>query len=229
MPILDAVSTTSFDWAQLLLPAVIAFGAAWAGAYFAFRFQNSSAREDRITSQIDAINAAAMTLGQMQNELSIYKRQIIDPYEGYDHKAIAMQPSVLGDCSALILHCETLSFLCETDFRQVPIEVGYTNTLFRRAVGMIDDRTNHHRFIVQPRMAAAVPASTPLTDAIIEKALGVDQKRQQEGLTESMELYVSESLKQIDKCISDLKAAGNALYEKGRVITIEMENKDRQD
>ncbi len=72
MPFQSLGSDTSYDWigllVQILLPGLIAFGAAWAGAYFAFRYQNKKAEEDKTTSEIAAINKAEITLGQMQNE-----------------------------------------------------------------------------------------------------------------------------------------------------------------
>lgn len=164
------------EFLALMLTAAIAFGAAWAGAYFAFRFQNQKEEERKTTSEIDAINSSMVTLGQMNNELSAYKRQVIDPYPNTPLRAIAMRPSDLGDCSHLVLHGDALSFLCETNHRQVPATVGYTFTLFRRAVSTIVQRATHHIDVIQPAMAARENPWAPITNEIVDELLTVDQR-----------------------------------------------------
>lgn len=216
------------EFLTLLLPAAIAFGAAWAGAYFAFRFQNQKEAERKTTSEIDAINSAMVTLGQMNNELSAFKRQVIDPFVHFPLRAIAMVPSDIGDCSHLVLHADALSFLCETDHRQVPLTVGYTYTLFRRAVSMIDQRTTHHINVIQPAMAARDKPRAPITDEIVDNLLTADQRAIQESLTDSMVFYVDDALKQIDTCVDELGTAGTALYEKGRTVRTRMQNDQDQ-
>ena len=211
------------EFLALLLPAAIAFGAAWAGAYFAFRFQNQKEEERKTTSEIDAINSTMMTLGQMKNELSAYKRQIINPYLSMPLMAFTMVPSDFGDCSHLVLHSDSLSFLCETDHFQVPSDVGYTYILFRRALNMIVQRTNHHVSVIQPALAKRDDPRAPITDEIIDELLTADQRALQEGFTDSMVQYVDDALKQIDTCADILVAAGKALYEKGRSVAFKMQ------
>jgi hypothetical protein len=212
------------EFLTLLLPAAIAFGAAWAGAYFAFRFQNQKQEERKTTSEIDAINSTMVTLGQMNNELSAFKRQVIDPFVHLPLRAIAMLPSDIGDCLHLVLHADALSFLCETDHRQVPVTVGYTYTLFRRAVSMIDQHATHHINVIQPAMAERDDPLAPITDEIINELLTADQRALQESLTDSMVQYVDDASKQIDTCIDELNTAGKALYEKGRTVTTRLQN-----
>ncbi len=222
-------SDTSYDWiglfVQVLLPGLIAFGAAWAGAYFAFRYQNKKVEEQETTSEIAAINMVVITLGQMQNALANYKKQILDEHPANPLRAFSMQPATIGNYSHLVLHSDSLAFLCETDHRQVPMTVGYMNTQFHRAVAAIDDRNNHHLTVVQPKMAAfAAPPATALTDAIVLRALGIDQKRIQESYTDNMYLQVESALDDIQKCKNDLQAAAKTLYPKGRTVTSRIEN-----
>ena len=224
---------TSIAWlpmfVQILLPAAIAFGAAWAGAYFAFRFQNQKEEARKTTSEIDAINSAMVTLGQMNNELSSYQRQIINPYLNSPVRAISMRPSELGDYSHLVLRGDTLSFLCETDYRQVPVTVGYTQTLFSRATSTIIDRTAHHIQVIQPAMATRADPHAKISEEIIDQFLTADQKLLQVSLTDNMVQYTDDALKQIETCIDELGAAGKALYEKGRTITVRMQFDQNQD
>lgn len=210
------------DFLQFLLPAVAAVAAAFFGAYFAFRFQNQKAQEEKITSQIDAINRTMLVLGQMKPELLQYKNQVIGPYVDKPLRAFSMRPSNMVNWSHLALNSDTLSFLCETDYRQVPMTVGSTNTLFHKAALTINQRTAHHIDVVQPLMAKVAPLGTPLTNELIERGLGVDQKILQESHTDNMILYVQDALKAIEKCVKELEAASKDLYEKGRTVTFQM-------
>ncbi len=215
----------SIDWIgllfQFLTPAAVPFSAAWAGAYFAFRFQNQKEEERKTTSQIEVINSTTITLSQMHKELSGYKRQIITPHLSKPLMAFTMVPSDFGDLSHLVLHSDSLSFLCETDHFQVPSNVGYTYILFRRALNMIVQRTNHHVNVIQPALAKRDEPRAPITDELIDELLTADQRGLQEGLTRGMVQYVDDVLKEIDTCAELLLAAGIALYEKDRVVTYE--------
>ncbi len=64
----DSIQPSLMEFSKFLarlLPAAIAFGAAWAGAYFAFRFQNQIEEERKTNSDIDVINITMITLAQI--------------------------------------------------------------------------------------------------------------------------------------------------------------------
>ena len=212
------VSSPNYAWVWPFSRTLLA---TFAGAAVAILLQNWRDKLNRKTAEVAVLNRTTIALGQMQNELINYRQQAIEPFLDTHVPFIEMQPMIIGNLTHLRLHADDFVFLCETEHRQVPLQVGNTDLIFIRAAAAIETRTNYHMKEFQPRLASAFERSETPTVEEIQQKIGVVPVTMLRSHTDAMQLYVDEALKQIDKCIALLKKTGKAIYGKGRVITIE--------
>ena len=218
----DTATVTEYVW---LWPFVRTLIATFVGATLAFILQNYRSRRQERTEETRTFNRTAVSLGQMQNELLNYKDQAITPFMETNIPYVEMRPSLLGDLTHIRLHADQLAFLCETDDRQIPFQVGYTDSLFIRAIGAIDERATYHLSEFQPEMPKHFKVTDKPTIDEIEAALGPVVMATLKSHTEAMVIYVDSALKEIKTTLQLLRVSGKERYGKGKTVTVERRTK----
>ena len=129
--------------------------AAFAGSWYAFRLSDSAKARSTVREQVAAVNRAQFVLIQQVNALKLIQSQTIEPVRLHPGRFLAMRPQLPmhGACSRLDL--DSLSFLLETDDRELLFHLLIEQERFETIVQAMNERSRLHLEVVQPKLAAA--------------------------------------------------------------------------
>ena len=190
-----------------IITAIATLAAAYFGALFAFKFQERNEDRKIKASNIAAGNRAMFLLLRQFNELSVVKKQIIDPHREHPAKFVVMRPSLPLNYENLRVEVNSLSFLLETKHRQILMDLLIEENRFHTALQTVNERSKLHLQEVQPILEKA---------GIVE---GGDYSLQQleEALGNRLFIQISratdEMLDHVDSGIKSLLEMGDKLYE----------------
>lgn len=137
------------------VPALVTLLAAYFGAKFAFDFQRNREIEAEKTKNLVNGNLAIFKLISMLNTLLAYQKQIIQPFRNKPTAFLEMSPTLQLTKEDITINIETLSFLLDTDDRNLIGEIAVERERFKSALDAINERSVVHRQEAQPLLAAA--------------------------------------------------------------------------
>ena len=140
---------------EALQPAVVPLGAAFLGAWLAFRLEDNARARQTVRDQVEAVNKALFVLIRQVNSLINTQTQIINPHREDPDCYINMRPSLPKASGSPTLDLDSLSFLLETDDRNLLGELLVEQERFEAALQAMNERSRYHLEILQPRMEAA--------------------------------------------------------------------------
>jgi len=175
------------------------------GAKLAFSYQIHKEAEEERRKQITAGNLAIFKVSTMISQLFSYKIQVIDPYKDRTMRFIEMPPTVNKFDSITPVELDTLSFLFQSEERNLLGEISAIQSHYFSIGETIKDRSEHHRFEVQPMLdeAGVVEGHEYLLDDI-QKILG-------ERVFAIIVKSTDETIEHVEGCIVDLVSAGKRL------------------
>jgi hypothetical protein len=149
--------------------------AAFAGSWYAFRLTDHARGRETIATNVAAVNRAQFALIQRYNLLKVFRRESIDPVRTDEPRYVNMRPTLpLRELSAP-LDLNSLSFLLETDDRDVVIHLLIEEHRFETARQAINERFRLHIEEVQPRLAAGrIKEKSAFREDELVEALGED-------------------------------------------------------
>lgn len=153
--------------------AVATLVAAFAGAWWAFRLADNHAKRKTVEDQVAAANRALFVLIRQFNSLANLKQKLLDPVRNDLDRHLKMRASFPLDYSHWRVHFDSLSYLLETECRNVLFDLMVVEERFHAAIQTLNERSALHLHVVQPRFDAAGIMSDrdyPLTD--LEHVLG---------------------------------------------------------
>lgn len=164
MPALDA---------KTILGAVVTLVAAFAGAFFAYKF--NADRERRRKNEIDlaSANRAIFTLVRVYNYVAGFNKQFLKDYSGSPDAYVAIKPSLGNSDPDWKLDYDSISFLISEGKSEILTELTEIEEIFTIFNATVKTRNHIHINIVQPAMEAAGfvdGASVSLDD--IDRVLG---------------------------------------------------------
>lgn len=171
--VLGLLTKIEKDPLELIIPSLTTLLAAFLGAYFAFRFQNKKEEKKRYQANVEAGNRAIFTLTRIINELEVIKTQMIDPVRDREDRFLVMQPFLIPNYDDVKFDVESLTFLLNSKTPSILGELIVEETRFQQAINSLNNRSDLHRYQVQPMLEAAgvkVGGKYLLQD--IERALG---------------------------------------------------------
>ena len=158
---------------EALQPAVVPLGAAFLGAWLAFRLEDNARVRQTVRDQVAAVNKALFVLIRQVNSLKVVQTQIIDPHREDPARFINMRPSLPVGTGSPTFDLDSLSFLHETDDRELLMEMLVEQERFEAALQALNERSRVHIEVLQPRMVAAgIVEDAKYTADEIHKALG---------------------------------------------------------
>jgi len=140
---------------EALQPAVAPLGGAFLGAWLAFKLNDNARARQTVRNQVLAVNKALFVLIRQVNSLINTQTQIINPHRKDPDRYINMRPSLPKTSGSPTLDLDSLSFLLETEDRNLLGELLVEQERFEAALQAINERSRYHLEILQPRMAAA--------------------------------------------------------------------------
>ena len=132
-----------------LLPHLVTLVAAFVGAWFAFLLQDRAKARQTIRDQVAAINRAQFALMRQFNTMKNIQAQVVEPVRQHPAKHVAMRAVLTVHDDVPQPDLDALSFLLETDDRELLLELMIENQRFKTAVQAINDRSRLHLDVVR--------------------------------------------------------------------------------
>ena len=137
-----------------ILPHLLPLVTSISGAGFAFLLNDRAKARQTVRDQVAAVNRAQFTLIMELNQLMLIQKEI-EPFRHHPHCCIAMRPLLPFRDEVLPLDVNSLSFLLETNERQLLFELLVEQQRFNLAMQAINERSRIHIDKIQPRLVAA--------------------------------------------------------------------------
>lgn len=205
---------------QLIDPATTLV-AAFAGAWFAFRFERKHKEADEVRRRIGAVNRALYTLMSQWSAMVQIRQEIIDPYRGRRDAWFNMPATVPGRYERISFEAGELSFLLEID-GQVYAEILLEEQRHNSAVHTLETRSSIILNEVWPRLAqAGVGIGAQRDEGEIERIIGLDATRKLKVLGDGLVKNVDANLKTLVAAYERLRAAVKKTYPNEKLINVE--------
>jgi len=140
---------------QPALSALATLAAAFFGARYAFRLQGRAQARRTVEERVAAGNRAIFVPICQFNTLKTFQNQIIDPIRDDPGAFLNMRASLPFSHDNLTVDFDSLSFLLETNHRQILGELFIEEERFRSAIQAINERSRIHLHICQPLLERA--------------------------------------------------------------------------
>jgi len=171
--------------------------AAFLGAWFAFRLQESREKEAIQSKKIQSGNIAIVKLLNINNFFSLIKQQHFDPNQNLENRHLVIPP--IGGINELEkIDLDSLSFLFEVNETAIPQKIMFLNMQTKSLVQALEDRKSRH-IIFQDHLAeAGISQSQELSDSQLKEIAGehvlIGLKLVTDKIYELLESTMDESL-----------------------------------
>jgi hypothetical protein len=137
-----------------ILPHLLPLVTSFSGAGFAFLLNDGAKARQIVRDQVAAVNRAQLTLIMQLNQLMLIQKKI-EPFRHHPGRCIAIKSLLPFRDEVLPLDVNSLSFLLETDERQLLFELLLEQQRFNVAMQALNERSRIHIDEMQPRLVAA--------------------------------------------------------------------------
>ena len=190
-----------------LLTHLITLVAAFSGAWFAFLLNDRAKARETTRQQVAALNRAQFTLIRQINTLKNIQSQVIDPVRQHPGRHVAMRAFLQVRDEVPPLDLDGLSFLLETDDRNLVLEIMIESQRFNGAVQVLNERSLLHRERVQPLLdPAGIREGGRYSDSDFVRALG-------EPLCLTLKRVTDAAIDNVDQSVSSCEALSARFYE----------------
>jgi len=219
------MSQNTIDLTQIVISGAVSLVAAFAGAYFAFKFQSQTMRKDIEGQNILAALEALFCLIRMVNHVGAFRKQFIEPTRSERLRHFSMPP-MSEHTEEYQLNWSKLTFLLSSEHANVLNELSLTYTKFRTLENAISERSNIMLNVVQPRVEAAGIMSGEYysTEEHIENLLGHRTYVSLKRITDDIVLFADESFDDIWESINNLKLSIQNIYPHAKLPNIGVES-----
>ncbi len=198
--------STALQLVETLVTGLVTLVAAFAGSWYAFRLTDRERERQTVREQVAAVNRAQFVLIQQFNALKQIQSQTIEPVRQHPGRFIAMRALLPIRGASSLIDADSLSFLLETDDRELPFRMLIEQQRFETAVQALNERSRLHLDVLQPMLAAAgIKEGIGYSRANIVKALG-------EELVLRLERATDEAIEQVDITIKSCPALVETFY-----------------
>lgn len=197
--------------------------AAFAGAWFAFIYQNRQKESEECRQNIAAGNRALVTLFQQTNSLKRYQLDMIEPHRSNPGRHIQIQPTLPYQEDSLTFDIKSLDFLLTPKSVQVVLDLILEEARYKEAIKAINARSEHHFSVVQPKLASAgIIEGRDYSDQDLRNALGELDYLHLKRLTDAIVLHVDRTVGSLVEGKNRLREALVEKYPKGQFVNFEL-------
>jgi len=209
------------DLVSQLIEPVTTLIAAFAGAWFAFRFERKHKEAEEVRRRVGATNRALYTLYNLWNAMVQIRQEVINPYRGRIDAWLNLAATVPGRYERISFEAGELSFLLGIN-SPLYADLLLEEQRFNSAIQLLDVRTNIVLNEAWPRLARAGIGIGEQRDANeIERILGMDVTRKLKVMSDGLVKNVDENVKTITSVFGRLREAMKAAYPKERFLAVE--------
>ena len=210
---------------EIILNSIATLVAAFAGAWAAFKFESTRRKKESEDRQQAAANRALYTIYNLWNVLYQFQKESIDGFRGHDDIWLSMNATLPSSYGLTSFQADELSFLLQTEYANTYSELLLEEQRFWIAIKQIELRSSILLNEVFPKMAAAtVPIGAKLTEAQIEKIIGIDVLHKLKKITTGIIENVDEDVKSLVETHDKLRTAMKAIYPKKKFVIILFKN-----
>lgn len=206
--------------------AVATLVAAFAGAFFAYKFNADREKQRKDEVDLASANRAIFTLVRVYNYIAGFNKQFLKPYSGNPVAYVAIQPSLGNSDPNWKLDYDSISFLISEKKSEILTELTEFEELFTIFTETVKARNHIHLNIVQPAMEAAgiVNGSSVALDDI-DRILGDRISTIMKSLTCELIDITQRGEEQSDNLIQKLHEIIVGIFPGKNVIRMEKLNK----
>jgi len=199
--------------------------AAFAGAWFAFIYQNQQKVAEELRQNISAGNRALVTLFQQANSLKLYQTDIIGPHRNSPGRHIQIRPTLPFHEDSLKFEIKSLDFLLLPKSAQVVLDLILEEARYSEAIKTINARSKHHISIIQPKLeSAGFVEGMEYTDKALKNVLGELDYLHLKRLTDAVVMHVDRTVDSLVSMKDRLRTALTEKYPKAKFINFELLN-----
>ena len=210
--------TADSELLKSIVDALVTLVAAFAGAFFAFRFEKRLRDKERVDSQVAAGNLALFILMCIWNKQRQYQKDIIDEWRGKRDAWLNLPASASIADSSLIFDLKDLSFVLEAKgaiFQFTILEADR----FRNIARSIDERNELVFSEVFPRMShAGMDIGHQIDEEILKKILTVGVVRRLVVVSDALIKHIDENVATSRDVFRRLRVALKEIHPKRKFI-----------
>lgn len=196
------------------LPSIVTLVAAFSGAFFAYYLQSRRQEKKVLEEKKFAGNKALFTLSRQLNQLIGLQNQVIKPTRNEPSRYLLMGSMHPVEIDNLLIDVESVSYLLETDHRQILLDLLIEEERFKSAIQALNERSKLHLHEVQPLLnKAEIRVEDVLkTDAEIEHILGHKLFVQLNTATDQVVELIDETIISMQALSGELNRALKKLF-----------------
>lgn len=190
--------------------AVATLIAAFAGAWFAYRYQLESQRKKISEDERTALNLTIFELSKHHNRFFAIWKQFLHEYQDHPSRHLMIRPVAGGTWKPMELDFSKLAFLLESVDPNLLGELSLLEADVSATLGTIQLRSDMHLNVLQPSVEAVCLKHAGQIDAMkIEAELGERRNQQLLMLTDFMYQGVEDALNKTTEL-------GDRLYQRAK-------------
>ncbi|MBI3609231.1 MAG: hypothetical protein HY204_00845 [Nitrospirae bacterium] len=211
---------------NMFISAVVTLASAFLGAWSAFKLEDRARKRKKQEDNIAAGNRAIFMLTRMFNELGNIQQQVIDPVRKREAKSITMLPLLTQNYDDLRFEVNNLTFLLETEYRQILMQLLIEESRFHAAIQLLNERSKLHLREVQPLLKrAGIVEGVEYSKEQIEAALGPYTFPQILRSTEQVISHIDQTVDSLLEMGERLNGALKSLFPDSKFIRFKPTNK----
>lgn len=209
---------------NLIINSMATLAAAFAGAWAAFQFEHSRRKRETVEQHIAAANLALYTVSNLWNVLFQFQKEVINAVRGQSDAWLNMSATLPTRYGLTSFQADNLSFLLRTEHAQTYSELLLEEQRFWIVVHQIEMRSSIVLDQVFPRFAAAnVSVGKTLTEAQIEKIVGIDVVHKLKQLTAGIIEHVDQDVESLRGIHDRFRTSMKKIYPKEKFLLFNFE------
>lgn len=209
-------------WAELAANLFGAFGAAFAGAWVAFRLERSSRSDDDASMEVAGGNRALYSLYEIWNELRHFQIEVIEPRRGQADLWFNMDatPPFVGNYS---IDARDVGFLLD-EYANTYAKLMLEFRRFRTIIGIINLRSDIVLGEMHTRLSEYGIKVGDSRDIIeIEKLLGIKVVHHLKSYTKTIVEFVDDDVKSIPITFIEVRSVLKKRHPERKFLNVEFQ------
>ncbi|MDZ4731224.1 MAG: hypothetical protein SH820_14900 [Xanthomonadales bacterium] len=204
---------------NILLPALATLLAAFFGASYAFKLNTQENAEETRQKNVASINHIVFSLSRMQNTLTVYERDFVQPHRGDPARFLSMPPTLMLPRNEVAINLDSGSFLLQSKEPNLLGKVVVAVSKFDSVLSAINSRSELHLLVIQPKLhAAGLTEGMSFSSELIKGILGeLDHTKLIMGTDQIIE-HLDEAIPYLNEVAEELHSIGKELFPGSQII-----------
>jgi len=203
-------------FAKDLLPTAATLIAAYAGAWYAFSFNQAAISKDLRSRQAATGARAMFTLWRQINTIAQVQEDVINKYRNYPPAPLAMPPISIHSEGTVRIDIDGLGFLLDHKKPDLLANICIAETRYIQALDSIRQRSDLHKNEIQPKIEDKIPLDRNLSPEELREIVGTRLFHQLVEQTKSVIARTDDAVETLETVAADLHAALKSIFPEAR-------------